>query len=104
MNNVVTINRGKLPSAYTDGQKTGSFRDQMTFFGGVALWMVVPKLVYAAYGGPISFSVFLGLGVIGTILGVMMYRYFPPKRLSVVTIDTMPEIARTQEPARKQAA
>lgn len=103
MNNVVTINRGKFLRNYADSQQTSGSQEPITFLGGVFLWMILPKLVYADYGGPISLTAFAVLALMGVILGLVIYRYFPPKTLSIVD----PNILRspdTVQPSQRKAA
>jgi len=103
MNNVVTINRGKFLSSYSKTQKVRRFPEQVYLLGGVILWVVLPKLVYVEYGGPVSLTMFSTLTFAAIVLGVTIYRYLPPKPLSILDKDTR-QSPNTLHPTQKKAA
>jgi hypothetical protein len=105
MNNVVvTINRKTLLSDYSDLQKTNGVPEPAIFFGGVFLWLILPKLVYVDAGGPISPSAFAILAFAGIIGGVIGYLYPAPKPLSIIGPGSVRQSPSTWEPTQRKAA
>src|SRR5688500_20193600 len=104
MNNVVTINRKKLLSAYSESQNTKRVPEGVTFFGGVLLWMVLPALVYAKSGGPISLTAFAIVAGVGVIAGVLNYLFPAPKPPSIIGPRSAKRSPAPVEPPQRKAA
>ena len=83
--NVVTIKREEdFLSNYANSGETTGVPEPVVFLAGILLWMVVPKLVYAEYGGPVSLPVFAILAFAGVVFGARNYLSSPPRPRSII--------------------
>jgi hypothetical protein len=82
MNNVVSINRGKVLGAYIDAQCSGLAKEDAYFYAGVLSSLVLPQYVLFIYGGFLALIAFAITGLIGLTLGVTRYYWFPYRPLS----------------------
>jgi hypothetical protein len=80
MNNVLHSNRFK---AHPHSRKQVDY-DLALFLAGVSLTTAVPTAIYIAFGGPVPFIVFAATALIGIILGLANYLYFPYQVISCV--------------------
>ena len=105
MNNVVTIKSKKVPlSDYADSRKADRILERVIFFGGILLLMILPKLIYVRYGGPVSLTAFAVLASAGIILGVASYLYPEPGPPSIIEPGKRNKSPDTLEPSNKKAA
>jgi hypothetical protein len=103
--NVVTIKREEdFLSSYADSGKTTGIPEPVVFLAGILLWMVLPKLVYAEYGGPVSLKVFAVLALAAVIFGVRNYLNSPPSPPSIIGLRPIQQFPDTLQPTQKKAA
>lgn len=103
--NVVTIKREEdFLSNYANSGETTGISEPVVFLAGILLWMVVPKLVYAEYGGPVSLPVFAILAFAGVIFGVRNYLSSPPRPPSIIGLRPIQQFPDTLEPTQRKAA
>jgi len=103
--NVVTIKREEdFLSNYADSGKTTGIPEPVVFLAGILLWMVLPTLVYAEYGGPVSLKVFAVLALAAVIIGVRNYLNSPPSPPSIIGSRPIQQFPDTLQPTQKKAA
>ena len=103
--NVVTIKREEdfLSNYATSGEAT-CIPEPVVFLAGILLSMVLPTLVYAEYGGPVSLKVFAVFALAGVIFGVRNYMDSPPSPPSIIGLRTVQQVPDTLQPTQKKAA
>ena len=102
--NVVTIKKKRLLFDRSNSQKRKGVPDPLIFFGGVFLWMILPKLVYVDSGGPISLIEFAILASAGVVLGITSYLFPAPNPPSIIGPGSVRQSPRTVEPTQRKAA
>jgi len=104
---VVSINsknRNKVVGAYIEAQRRERILDGAAFVAGVLVTLVLPRIIYCVYFGPITAIAFAGLALVGTIVGVAMY-YTPPDQIvSCVSKRTTAQLMPTEDTETKKAA
>ena len=102
--NVVTIKREEdfLSNYANSGEATGP--EPLVFLAGILLSMVLPTLVYAEYGGPVSLKVFALLAFAAVIFGVRNYLNSPPSPPSIIGLRPIQQFLDTLQPSQKKAA
>jgi hypothetical protein len=83
MNNLVSINRGKVLGDYIDAQ-FGETTEDAYFYAGVLLSVVLPQYALSVYGRFFPMIAFAITGLVGLTLGLARYYWFPYQSLSCV--------------------
>ena len=103
--NLVTIKREEdFLSNYAGSGETTVIPEPVVFLAGILLWMVLPTLVYAEYGGPVSLEVFALFAFAGVIFGVKNYLNSPPRPPSIIGLRPIQHCPDTLQPSQKKAA
>jgi hypothetical protein len=91
MDKVVSINNRRFLGAYCEAQNSERIPEEAFFFTGVILTVVLPEIIYCAYGGPVSPILFTGCALAGTLLGVAKYHQLLHQLISSVRTRTVPQ-------------
>jgi hypothetical protein len=92
MEKVVSINAGQFLGSYRDTQNNKQFiPEDSLFVAGVLLSMVLPELIYIAYGGFLPLIAFAGSAVAGSTWGVAMYYKSPERTISYASTGIGPK-------------
>jgi len=106
-NNVVPFNsknENKGMDQYVAPGLTERVLERAGFVTGVLATIVLPRIIYCSYGGPISANAFIGLAVLGTVIGVAMYYRPTDGTLSCVGKRTTPKLMSTEGTLTRKAA
>ena len=104
MSNVVALNSRRFLGAYCEAQNSKSIPEEVFFFTGVILTIVLPQIIYSAYGGLVILFMFAGVALAGTFLGVAMYYQLPYKLISFAKMGTVPQAPPSGSNTLKKAA
>lgn len=104
MSNVVTIKKKTEPFDYSKSQRIEGLPEPLVFFGGVILWLILPKFAYIQSGGPISWREFAILAAASILIGVTSYLYPEPGPPSIIGSGSLQQSPITFEPTQRKAA
>lgn len=77
MNRVTSINRNMYLGGFCDSQNTKRIPDELLFAAGVLSTMGLPQLILSVYGGTATLVVLAGITLLGSMAGLVVYRYLP---------------------------
>ena len=101
---VVSINTRKFLGDYCEAQNSERIPEEALFFTGIILTVVLPQIIYCAYGGPIPRIVFAAGALTGALYGVAMYHRLPSRIISYFSRRTMPQAMHDEIITLKKAA
>lgn len=104
MNNVLTFTRKPLPVAYQVGPKLQRTLEDAIFLSGVAATMIAPVVGYCTNGGPLRPVMFVGVAVLGTIVGLIKYNGFFNGELTLLSVGAGPRTDENVKVNLKKAA
>ncbi len=102
--NVVSINRNKVPGTYLNARERKIIPEEAYFVGGVIFSLVLPQFIYSLYGGFLVTSAFAGSGLAGLILGFVMYNHSPYRPSSIFSLGAVPGAPKTEGKSLGKAA
>ena len=104
MNNVLPFAGKRPPFACRLTQKDQGSRETVIFLSGVTATMIAPVVGYCANSGPVPPTVFAGIALLGTILGLMKYGGFFDDGLTILGVGASPRIDENVEVNLKKVA
>jgi hypothetical protein len=86
MNNVIPLKRRGFLAGYISQNRRRP--DQAAFIAGVLTTMVLPEVVCSVFLGPEASIAFAASALLGSLLGITVYRRFPYRVESCVSKET----------------
>ena len=96
-NKVVSINRGRLLGAHNYAHNRALNPVASIYVAGFIPLVELPQIILSIYGGIIPSITFAVSSLIGSTLGLILYRYFPYRQISL--FDTRAVIRHTPSKA-----
>jgi ammonia channel protein AmtB len=104
VNNTVPINSKKFLGAYSEAQNSERIPDGVFFSTGVIFSVVLPQIIFGAYGGSVSLAILAASLLVGVVLGLIMYYRYRYQVPSCVAYGDVPQAPPREDTQKKKAA